>query len=245
MTKIAIISDIHGNVWALEKVLKDIEYRNVDLIINLGDSLYGPLKPMETYKIIQSSNMVSISGNQDRDIIDSIENHSRNETMQYVLNDLSTGAINWLKSLPYSKTLNDTIFAIHGTPDSDITYLLEDLHQGFIEVNSEDKINEYLKNMHHKIILCGHSHKPRIVSTENTLIINPGSVGLQAYDDDTPIYHKIENYTNLAHYSLVEICGKEIKIAQMSITYDFEKAVECSMKNNRMDWAKWLKYGKV
>lgn len=47
MSKIAIISDIHGNLLALEEVADDIQRRNVELIVNLGDHVSGPLWPME------------------------------------------------------------------------------------------------------------------------------------------------------------------------------------------------------
>jgi predicted phosphodiesterase len=46
--KIAVISDIHGNLAALEAVLADIGRRSPDLIVNLGDTVLGPLQPFET-----------------------------------------------------------------------------------------------------------------------------------------------------------------------------------------------------
>ena len=48
--KIAIISDVHGNSHALQAVLKDLERRKVEMIINLGDSVYGPLDPLGPLK---------------------------------------------------------------------------------------------------------------------------------------------------------------------------------------------------
>ena len=50
--RIAILSDIHGNYWALDAVIKDIELRGVLSIFDLGDSLYGPLEPKKTYDLI-------------------------------------------------------------------------------------------------------------------------------------------------------------------------------------------------
>jgi len=60
--RIAILADIHGNSWALSKVLEDIEKKKPDLIVNLGDSLYGPLNPKETFDLIKSRKIISISG---------------------------------------------------------------------------------------------------------------------------------------------------------------------------------------
>lgn len=58
--KIAVLSDIHGNSWALEEVIKDIEKRGIKNIIDLGDSIYGPLDPMGTYKLLTQNKINSI-----------------------------------------------------------------------------------------------------------------------------------------------------------------------------------------
>jgi Icc-related predicted phosphoesterase len=50
--RIAVVTDIHGNLAALEAVHRDIRRRGIDLIVNLGDSLSGPLLPRETAEFI-------------------------------------------------------------------------------------------------------------------------------------------------------------------------------------------------
>ncbi|OOR22113.1 metallophosphatase family protein [Bacillus mycoides] len=60
--KIVIISDIYGNSHALKAVLKDISRRKVEMIINLGDSVYGPLDPLGTIEILMSNEMIHIKG---------------------------------------------------------------------------------------------------------------------------------------------------------------------------------------
>ncbi len=67
--RIAVISDIHGNVWALDAVLEDISERNVGCIVNLGDSVYGPLMPTETAEMVLSRGITSVRGNEDRLIV--------------------------------------------------------------------------------------------------------------------------------------------------------------------------------
>lgn len=243
--KIAILSDIHGNYWALSRVLKDVEVRKPDLIVDLGDSLYGPLKPNDTFELLKSYGVFSLSGNQDRAIIEGISDDSINPTMQYTINDLNDSAVDWLWALPQTQLIGANVYAFHGTPCSDTTYLLEDLQPGFRLVNEESVIESYLTDIEYKHILCGHSHTSRLVQTTNRFIVNPGSVGLQAYDDDAPVYHKMESFSNLAKYCMVEIHGDELIAEQISVRYDYEKAVQCAVGNNRLDWAKWLKYGRV
>ena len=75
--KIALISDIHGNVPALEAVYQSIKNKSISEIYNLGDSLYGPLWPEETARFLIEKNILSIMGNEDEALIN---NHKKNET---------------------------------------------------------------------------------------------------------------------------------------------------------------------
>jgi len=240
--RFAVISDIHGNSWALKAVLEDVERHSPDIIVNLGDSLYGPLQPMETYSLIKSKNIVSISGNEDRLIIDQ---HSCSSTLDFVIKNLNSEAILWLKSLPQTLTVLSDFLLCHGTPDSDTKYLIEDVGNGSVSVRNTNDLEQLLKSVTQRIILCGHSHLPGLANTPVRTIINPGSVGCPAFDDDHPVFHKVENFCNHAKYCLVETLGEEIIANHISVPYNYMKAVDCAIKNNRPDWAKWIKVGRV
>lgn len=129
--RIAVLSDIHGNYWALSRAILDIDKRKVDSIINLGDSLYGPLKPKETYDLIKSSGIISISGNEDRSIT---EKYFGSSTLNCVLGELNEEAMDWLISLPKTYVTEQNIFLCHGTPDSDSTYLIEQISNDYVSV---------------------------------------------------------------------------------------------------------------
>ena len=64
--RLAVISDIHGNIRALEAVLADIETRGADAIVNLGDCVTGPLWPRETLDLLKSLSLITVRGNHDR-----------------------------------------------------------------------------------------------------------------------------------------------------------------------------------
>jgi len=242
--RIAVLSDIHGNYWALSRVLKDIESKKPDLILNLGDSLYGPLKPQLTFDLLKSYDIKSISGNQDRNITENFSRPTDNKTLQYVVNDLNNEAIEWLSSLPKTKIIS-SVFMCHGTPDSDTTYLLEELYPTHKTLRGVNRIEELLKGVNEGIVLCGHSHTHRIVQTSKRYVINPGSVGLSAYDESHPTYHKVESFNSMTQYSIIDIINSEINVEQVSLNYDYEKAAICASQNNRADWAKWLRTGMV
>ena len=67
--RIAAISDIHGNLGALEAVLDDIELRGVDRTVNLGDIVSGPLYPRETAAVLIKLGLPTIRGNHERQLL--------------------------------------------------------------------------------------------------------------------------------------------------------------------------------
>ena len=67
--KLAVISDIHGNLLALRAVLADIARQGVDQTVNLGDILSGPLQPAETADLLMTCNFPTIRGNHERQLL--------------------------------------------------------------------------------------------------------------------------------------------------------------------------------
>jgi predicted phosphodiesterase len=64
--RLAIISDIHGNLVALEAVLADLRARSPDVTINLGDCVTSPLWPRETFELLATLDLPTVRGNHDR-----------------------------------------------------------------------------------------------------------------------------------------------------------------------------------
>ncbi|NQY94048.1 MAG: metallophosphoesterase family protein [Campylobacteraceae bacterium] len=243
--KVAILSDIHSNYYALKKVIKDAKSKGVTQFINLGDILYGPIRPKKTYKLLLKENFIHICGNQDRQIFDASKSEIKsNPTMRFILKDLGKKPLKWMKSLPTTYIYDKDIFLCHGTPTDDLTYLLEDVSSGSNILRKENEILKLLLNNKFKIILCGHSHIPRLIELKSgQLIINPGSVGLQAYSDDIPP-HKMQNFNSYASYSILEKKDDAYTVEFIRVDYNKEKAINLSLENERLDWAYALKTGK-
>lgn len=241
--KIAIISDIHGNSLALEAVLSDISDRGINTIFNLGDSLYGPLDPIGTFKLLMKHDITHIMGNCDRMIVDS-SNDDSSSTVNYVKRSLTAEALEWLKQHPSSLIMDD-IFLCHGTPNSDEIYLVEEMtEEGAILKSSKDIINA-LEDVEQDVVLCGHSHISRTLYLPNgKLIINPGSVGLPAYIDDLPIPHKMESGSPHANYTIIRKKSANWLVDQISVPYHWEKAAAMAEINQRQDWADALRMGR-
>ncbi|MEO0987982.1 MAG: metallophosphoesterase family protein [Cyanobacteria bacterium J06639_14] len=245
--KFAILSDIHGNLWALTAVLEDAKCRGISQFINLGDILYGPLKPLETYTLLQAIDAVTIQGNEDRDVYEFEPNQDdTHPTLTYILKELGDEPVQWLKSLPKTTVIEEEIFACHGIPSNDLVYLLEDVTSGLPTVRDEAVIANYLEAINYPVVLCGHSHIARVVQlASGQLIVNPGSVGVPAYDDDVPNYHAMQNYSPLASYAVLEKQNDRWQVELLKVPYDVDAAVEQAQQQGREDWAYWVKTGRV
>ncbi len=246
--KIAILSDIHSNVYALKAVISDAKYRAVDLMVNLGDILYGPIAPKATFELLMEHDFITICGNQDRQIYEaSTEEINSNPTMRFILKELGSKPLEWMKSLPFDKQLNNEIYLCHGTPSSDLVYLLENVELGYACLRTDNEIIELLNGQHSKVVCCGHTHThtPRTVKIKTgQLVVNPGSVGLQAYSDEEPTEHSMENFSSHASYAIIEKSYYGWAVQHIKVPYDIHSDVSDCKKRNRMDWVHFLETGR-
>ncbi len=246
MKTYAILSDIHGNALALAAVLKDIKARKVDVIINLGDHVFGPLEPQKTAEMILAGEMICISGNKDRDILENLEETTSDETLEQVKKNLNKRSIGWLKTLPSTQIIDDLIFACHGTPESDNAYLLEEVTENGVFVYKDEELVAKTAHIKQQIVLCGHSHVNRVVWLSNgKIILNPGSVGLPAYLGNAKFRFSMESMTPHAKYTLIYADKNSISIEQINCTYDWNAASAMARKNGREDWAQGLLFGRM
>jgi len=247
MEKYAVLSDIHSNIFALKAVVDDAKSKGVTNFINLGDILYGPIAPKETYDYLKEHSFITISGNQDRQIYEATDEEIKsNTTMQFIIKDLGLAPLTWMKNLPFDMQLNDDIYLCHGTPKDDLIYLLEDVTSGSAKVRPDQDIISLLSGQKSKIILCGHTHTTRCVQlSTGQMIINPGSVGLQAYSDDEPYKHSMENFSPKASYAILEQSeNSQWDVAFFKVNYDVDRAVKAAHKQNRDDWVHFLSTGR-
>jgi predicted phosphodiesterase len=245
MNQSAILSDIHANIWALEAVLDDISRRGPAQLINLGDSLYGPLEPQATAAYLMQLPIVSILGNQDRILLEKPV-PPVSPSLAYVLNDLAPSSLDWLAAQPSTRIVAGELLLCHGTPSSDQTYLLErmTLSGGFLQEPAA--IQAQLGLLEQPVVLCGHSHIPRILQLPaGPLVINPGSVGLPAYSDDFPVAHKMETGSPHARYALVSKTAVGWTVEQNAVPYDWNKAAQKARSLGQYEWAAWLETGRA
>lgn len=239
-----ILSDIHGNIWALEAVLADAKRRGVEKYFNLGDSLNGPLEPQRTAELLMNLQLNGIRGNGCRTLLETpVE--KLNATFRKVLQSLSVESLKWLKSFPSTSTI-DGFFLCHGTPNSDMVCLIEKPMKEGSVINEPSVIINELSVISEKVVLCGHSHIPRTIYLQDgRLLINPGSIGLQAYTEDAPFFNIKETGSPHARYSIITKSDTGWVVENFAVTYDWSKAVLTARKNGRDDWAYWIETGRA
>jgi predicted phosphodiesterase len=243
--RIAVISDIHGNALALEAVLEDISGVGADVVVNLGDILSGPLEPVRTADILMALDLPTISGNHERQVLTLPEDRI-GKTDAFTRGVLEARHLAWLRSLPRTLRLSAEVVLCHGTPDSDVEYFLEDVTAGGIDRATPEVIERRAGNVEAELILCGHTHLPGVIRLgDGRIVANPGSVGLQAYEDDKPFPHVVETGSPHGRYMLAERHGGRWSFRQMHVAYDWDAAAALARENGREDWAIALATGRA
>lgn len=243
--KIAAISDVHGNLAALDAVLADIARRGIESIVNLGDILSGGLFPAETADRLMELNIPTIRGNHERQILEQAPDRM-GLSDRHAAASLRPDHLTWIAALPETMKISDDILLVHGTPDSDLVYFLETVAEDGLRAATRAEIVERAGAASASLILCGHTHVPRIVRLDDgRLIVNPGSVGLPAYDDDQPFPHVVETGSPHARYAIATMTDGAWSAELCAVEYDWEQAARDAEANGRADWARALRTGRV
>jgi predicted phosphodiesterase len=259
--KIAAISDIHGNLHALQAVLADIDREGVDLIINCGDTLGGPLESAKTADLLMARGIPMIAGNHERQLL-TLAPEKLNRSDACTNSEINGAHRQWLMTAPPTLWLFDDVFICHGTPFSDLHYWLETVTPDFgqhgsrgVRAATQQEIIERLGQGDHtkkaSLIFCGHTHVPRVARVPapdngpSITVVNAGSVGLPAYDDLHPHLHWIETGSPQARYAIAEKSASGWDVQLRSLAYDFEPMAHLAEQRQRPDWAIALRTGRM
>jgi predicted phosphodiesterase len=233
--RLAVVSDIHGNLVALEAVLADIEARGVDAIVNLGDCVTSPLWPRETLELLDTIDMPTVRGNHDRLLTETaLDDMPR--SMRFTYDSLTHGQHAALGALPPRLELRGGILAVHGTTTSDKEYLLHDKIDGRLALASGATVAARLDGVEAGLILCGHSHTQHVADSGQRLVVNPGSVGCPRYADDDD-WTIAESGSPHARYAITTQRGGRWDVELIALDYDWRPVVQQARANGRADWA--------
>lgn len=255
--RIAALSDIHGNLPALDAVRAALAAHEVDVVVNLGDVCSGPLWPLATAQALMALGWPTLAGNHERQLL-TLDPARQGASDRHAHGELGDAERAWLRRLPPTiDALVPGVACCHGTPASDLHYLMEtvtDHHVRGVDPGlraaSADELAQRLgpwRAAGPSLVLCGHSHVPRIAALPGgPLVVNPGSVGLPAFDDAHPRPHVAETGSPHARWALIERDAQGAWHASLQATpYDAEAAACQAERHGRGDWSDALRTGRV
>ncbi len=221
--KIAIISDMHGNLEALQAVLKDIDAEQVDQIICGGDIVNKGANPAECLQLIRERNIPSVMGNTDMDVL------QRDEEIDCWVNDqLSAEALEHLRAMslhhrltpPNGKSPQDDLLVVHSTPRDCYDLLVCEPHpkpitetDGMTVPTPEAEAQEMLDGAVANLIVYGHIHYTSYRVIGGQRVASIGAVGLPLDGDQR------------AAYGIAKWDGDMWNLTHKRVSYDVEGVI--------------------
>lgn len=213
--RVAVIADIHSNIFALNEVLLDIDTRNADLVVCLGDLVGYAAYPNEVIDMIRESRILTIKGNYDEavgeelvvcgcDYPDPKDMENAGISLNWTIDETREDNKEYLKSLPMEVSMDfggRKVRFVHGSPRRINEYLKE---------NSMEA-EAVMADLEEDILVCGHTHKPYCKKYGSKLLINAGSVG------------KPKTGSPKASYVIIDFGTDDAAIEIHEVDYEYEK----------------------
>ena len=196
--RVVLLSDIHGNLTALNAVLDDMKTRDYDAVLCLGDLIGYYTKPVEVIKLIKKLSRITVMGNHDwvgadlNNPLFKITRPAAQESLKFTNPLINKTNRKWLLSLPL-KVILETPYAtatlVHGHPKTIFDYVYGSTKKLFdqeIELALTDTQTDYL--------FVGHSHiQGEYFSPSGKIFVNPGAIG-QPRDNDIRAAYAIVDF---------------------------------------------------
>lgn len=214
--KIAVFSDIHSNLQALEAVIEDIKKQNVDRIICLGDILSKGPSPRECLDLIIENNIEMILGNHELYFLKGVEiddliSDIEKEHQAWIKSTLNEKHKEFLEKCPLEIKLD-----VYNKKISFKHFLIKDENAAYpfylIDILNKNIVNDVIENLEEDYVFMGHEHRTFEINLENKQLTDIGSSGCTD-DEDT-------------FYTMVTIDEESVRIEQINIKYDRNKFEE-------------------
>ena len=213
--KIAVFGDVHGNRFALEAVVADIERHAPDAWVNLGDQVFGGADPAGAWHLQQQLKakygVLEVRGNTDERLGEVItETTEKRAMLEWLHQNLPEGTGKYVAALPGNVTLaNGAVLAAHGTPESAWTYLLLDGKAWASDTLVMERLGDIGQA---RVVVVGHSHQEHLRQIGPLTVVNVGAVSRQK--DGSP----------LARWVLLEGDGNCWNVSFRRVAYNIEAA---------------------
>lgn len=186
---IGIISDIHGNYEALKSVLEDLDKKNINKVLCLGDVVGYYTQVNECCEALRERNIECLMGNHDWYMVSGSfcpRSESVNDCLKYQRKIITQDNLNWLKKSKIQFEFNN-IKMVHGGWTNPIDeYLYE-------------PTEAYFNKIEGTIFISGHTHIQILKHFENKTYCNPGSVGMPRDENAKSAYAILDNKNITLH----------------------------------------------
>lgn len=242
--KIAIISDIHGNLEALKSVLQDIKENSVDKIICLGDTIGKGVNSHACIELVRKYCDVVLMGNTDTRFCDDPKNFEDNEVehSRIIFNQslLTDNDREFLTSLPFSEEFYFSGYLIrlfHAHPTSCFKFI-NDYDKSFRDKYTMFEPSEHTKsNRVADIVIYGHLHYPFMQKLYNRTLICTGSVGNNICTIQNDEMNASPNEATSAHYVIItgeynSRTHSAFSVETRSVPYNIQKELKSNVGIN-------------
>lgn len=223
--RVALISDIHGNITALQAVLADIDHTGVDQIVFLGDAVTLGPQPKAVVDLLRSLHCPCVKGNHDAYVVNLPQflqdTHAAwaKETIAWGVAQLSAADLTFLGSFcpTYELPLDPgqpekRLLCFHGSPQS-----YDDL---LLAVTPAIEVDALLAGQSATVMAGGHTHVQMMRRHRQILIVNAGSVGLPMAE--MPFTGE-PRFLPYAEYALVAYQAGRLSVTLRQVAYDREQ----------------------
>lgn len=181
MQQIAVISDIHGNCFALDKALEDIRRQGIEQIVCLGDAIQGGAQPAETVERLRAVGCPIVMGNADAWLLAGEDTSSQEQATEqqfavraWTLTQLSTQDQAFIEqfqpTIEIGLEAGQKLLCFHGSPRSFNDIILPN--------TTEEVLNQLLGGFDATLYTGGHTHTQQLRHLQSASYFNPGSIGL-------------------------------------------------------------------
>ena len=149
--------------------------------------------------------------------------------------------------MPSTLTYKGRVFLCHGSPRDDAAFWLDHIaDDGCPRPSGIDAIEAEAEGIDAEIILCAHTHIPRVVRLrDGRLVVNSGSVGLPGYDGKVPVPYVVEVGTPHACYAILEHAGAGWSATIRYVPYDTAAMAALARSKGMLNWASAIATGWV
>lgn len=224
--QIAIISDIHGNCFALDQVLKDIRQQGIEQIVCLGDAIQGGAQPARTVERLRELNCPIVLGNADAWLVTGLETSPNEQTSEqqnavraWSLAQLTEHDIAFVQqfqpTIEISLEADKKLLCFHGSPHS-----FDDI---ILPTTPDDRFQQLLGGFTATLLTGGHTHTQQMRRIASSWYFNPGSVSL-SYNWGLSDFEKGQMRVDpWADYAIVSSEGACLGITFRHVPFDVDE----------------------